>query len=101
MQAGLERSEMPTHHEQFDAAFAACPLIAILRGIKPDEAEAIGEALVRAGINIIEVPLNSPDPFESIARLANPLQSLLDRPALHAIARGSCQKAMWRIARPS
>lgn len=49
---------MPTHHEQFDAAFAACPLIAILRGIKPDEAEAIGEALVRAGINIIEVPLN-------------------------------------------
>ena len=61
---------MPTHHEQFDAAFAACPLIAILRGIKPDEAEAIGEALVRAGITIIEVPLNSPDPFESIARLA-------------------------------
>ena len=46
MQAGLERSEMPTHHERFDAAFAACPLIAILRGIKPDEAEAIGEELV-------------------------------------------------------
>ena len=64
---------MPTHHEQFDAAFAACPLIAILRGIKPDEAEAIGEALVRAGINIIEVPLNSPDPFESIERLAKSL----------------------------
>ena len=36
---------LPTHHEQFDAAFAACPLIAILRGIKPDEAEAIGEAI--------------------------------------------------------
>ncbi|MFM8702125.1 MAG: 2-dehydro-3-deoxy-6-phosphogalactonate aldolase [Hyphomicrobiales bacterium] len=64
---------MPTHHEQFDAAFATCPLIAILRGIKPDEAEAIGEALVCAGINIIEVPLNSPDPFESIARLAKSL----------------------------
>lgn len=64
---------MPTHHEQFDAAFAACPLIAILRGIKPDEVEAIGEALVRAGINIIEVPLNSPDPFESIERLAKSL----------------------------
>lgn len=64
---------MPTHHEQFDAAFAACPLIAILRGIKPDEAEGIGEALVRAGINIIEVPLNSPDPFESITRLAKSL----------------------------
>lgn len=64
---------MPTLHDRFDAAFAACPLIAILRGIKPDEAEAIGEALVRAGINIIEVPLNSPDPFESIARLAKSL----------------------------
>lgn len=64
---------MPTHHEQFDATFSACPLIAILRGIKPDEVEAIGEALVRAGISIIEVPLNSPDPFASIARLAKSL----------------------------
>ena len=64
---------MPTLHDRFDAAFAACPLIAILRGIKPDEAEAVGEALVRAGINIIEVPLNSPDPFESIERLAKSL----------------------------
>ena len=41
MQADLERSEMPTHHEQFDAAFAACPLIAILRGIKPDRAAGL------------------------------------------------------------
>jgi 2-dehydro-3-deoxyphosphogalactonate aldolase len=48
----------------------ACPLVAILRGISPDEAEAVGEALVGAGLRIIEVPLNSPDPFESIARLA-------------------------------
>ena len=49
---------------------AICPLVAILRGIRPDEAEAVGEALVLAGIRIIEVPLNSPDPFDSIARLA-------------------------------
>ena len=48
----------------------ACPLVAILRGIRPDEAEAVGEALVEAGLRIIEVPLNSPDPFASIARLA-------------------------------
>ena len=47
----------------------ACPLVAILRGVSPDEAEAVGEALVGAGLRIIEVPLNSPDPFESIARL--------------------------------
>lgn len=54
----------------FAAAFAALPLIAILRGIRPDEAEPVGAALVSAGFTLIEVPLNSPDPFDSIARLA-------------------------------
>jgi 2-dehydro-3-deoxyphosphogalactonate aldolase len=54
----------------FRSSFAACPLIAIVRGIRPDEAEAIGEALVSAGLRIIEVPLNSPQPLESIRRLA-------------------------------
>ena len=49
---------------------AACPLVAILRGIRPDEAEDIGAALIEAGFRILEVPLNSPDPFASIARLA-------------------------------
>jgi len=49
---------------------SACPLVAILRGVRPDEAEAIGGTLVEAGLRIIEVPLNSPDPFDSISRLA-------------------------------
>ena len=48
----------------------ACPLVAILRGVRSDEVEAIGDALVDAGLRIIEVPLNSPDPFDSVARLA-------------------------------
>jgi 2-dehydro-3-deoxyphosphogalactonate aldolase len=55
---------------EFDAAFARCPLIAILRGVKPGEVVAVGEALFDAGLRLIEVPLNSPDPLESIARLA-------------------------------
>lgn len=63
-----------THREAFDAAFAQCPLIAILRGVKPDEVEAIGEALVEAGFTILEVPMNSPEPLDSIARLARKLK---------------------------
>ncbi len=49
---------------------AECPIIAILRGITPDEIIAVGDALLSAGIRIIEIPLNSPDPFESIRRLS-------------------------------
>jgi 2-dehydro-3-deoxyphosphogalactonate aldolase len=44
-------------------------LVAILRGIRPDEAEAIVETLIESGFELIEVPLNSPDPFVSIERL--------------------------------
>lgn len=47
-----------------------CPLVAIIRGVTPREAEAIGDAICEGGIRIIEVPLNSPDPLESIELLA-------------------------------
>ncbi|MGH6884488.1 MAG: 2-dehydro-3-deoxy-6-phosphogalactonate aldolase [Geminicoccales bacterium] len=58
---------------EFDAALRRCPLIAILRGVRPGEVAGIGEALVEAGFGLIEVPLNSPDPLDSIARLAGAL----------------------------
>jgi 2-dehydro-3-deoxyphosphogalactonate aldolase len=52
------------------AWLACCPLVAILRGVRPSEVEAIGLALERAGVSIVEVPLNSPQPLESIAILS-------------------------------
>lgn len=55
---------------RFDALLGACPLVAILRGVRPAEIEAIAAALIEAGIQLIEVPLNSPDPLDSISRLA-------------------------------
>ena len=59
--------------DQLASAIGAMPIVAILRGVRPDEAVAIGEALVAAGVRVIEVPLNSPDPYTSIASLAEAL----------------------------
>ena len=49
---------------------ARCPLVAILRGLRPEDSEAVGDALVEAGVTVLEVPLNSPGPLESIRRLS-------------------------------
>jgi 2-dehydro-3-deoxyphosphogalactonate aldolase len=55
--------------EKFRSAMRALPLVAILRGLKPAEAPAIGDVLVEAGFRLLEVPLNSPQPLDSIALL--------------------------------
>ena len=67
--------------EELQGRMAECPLVAIIRGVTPAEAEAVGAAIYEAGIRIIEVPLNSPEPFESIAILA---RSLGDRALIGA-----------------
>jgi 2-dehydro-3-deoxyphosphogalactonate aldolase len=54
----------------FDRYFSQSPLVAIIRGVTPGEVEDIGQALYDGGIRIIEVPLNSPEPLDSIRKLA-------------------------------
>jgi len=56
-------------HAGLAAAFSLCPLIAILRGVTPADAADHGRALYEAGFRIVEVPLNSPQPFDSIAAI--------------------------------
>ena len=54
----------------FADAVSECGLIAILRGISMGEVEAVGQALLDAGIRVAEIPLNSPDPFTSIQKMS-------------------------------
>lgn len=67
------------NHPGLQTAMAHCGLIAILRGIEPAEAEAIGQELYAAGFRLIEVPLNSPEPLDSIRamRAALPTDCLI------------------------
>ena len=66
----MENSAMNAQ-QKFAQALKTIPLVAILRGLAASEARAIGQALVSTGWTLIEVPLNSPRPLESIAELAN------------------------------
>jgi 2-dehydro-3-deoxyphosphogalactonate aldolase len=59
--------------DELQGWLSECPLVAIIRGVTPDDAEAVGAAIYEAGIRIIEVPLNSPDPLRSISTLARTL----------------------------
>ena len=56
--------------ETLDHFLGECPLVGIIRGVTPADAEATAEAIYEAGIRIIEVPLNSPDPLRSIETIA-------------------------------
>jgi 2-dehydro-3-deoxyphosphogalactonate aldolase len=58
----------PADMDRFAADFDAAPVIAIQRGLKPDEVLRLAEALVKGGIRFVETTLNSPDPFASIRR---------------------------------
>lgn len=66
---------------EFSEALAAFPVVAILRGVRPKEAVAVGEALYAEGVRIIEVPLNSPDPLGSIEAL---VEAFADRAVIGA-----------------
>ena len=59
------------HHQKFFNALQHIPLVAILRGLQPHEAVPIAQALVDTGWTLIEVPLNSPQPLDSIAAMAS------------------------------
>jgi 2-dehydro-3-deoxyphosphogalactonate aldolase len=59
-----------SHLDAFRRHLAECPLIAIIRGVTPNEVEGVGAALFDAGFRVVEVPLNSPEPLDSIGRLA-------------------------------
>ncbi len=67
-QAGVRTTKMALSLSDYASEFG---LVAILRGVKPHEVVGIGEACLAAGFKIIEVPLNSPEPFDSIRRLAD------------------------------
>jgi 2-dehydro-3-deoxyphosphogalactonate aldolase len=68
---------MSTPHDKFSAALTNLPLVAILRGLRPEEALTVGQALTDANWRLIEVPLNSPQPLQSIEAMAAALPAAL------------------------
>lgn len=61
---------MTNAKQRWQQAFSSLPLVAILRGLHPDNAVAVADVLIEAGFSIIEVPLNSPAPFDSIRAIS-------------------------------
>ena len=86
----------------------ALPLVAILRGLKPDEAVDVGEALVAAGFTCLEVPMNSPEPLLSVRRLRDALDgqavvgagTVLTVEAVKAVANAGSQLVISPNASP-
>jgi len=76
-----------------DEAIAVCPVVAILRGVKPDEVAGIGEALFQSGVRAVEVPLNSPNPLASIRRLVDRLGAHMAGTVLSAADVGGAVEA--------
>jgi 2-dehydro-3-deoxyphosphogalactonate aldolase len=72
-----DRTQSISEHDTLRSALAVCPVVAILRGLAPQEAAEIGKVLAAAGIRILEVPMNSPQPLESIRILSHGLPACL------------------------
>ncbi len=68
---------MNTPHDKFSAALTTLPLVGILRGLQPNEALTVGQALLGVGWTLIEVPLNSPQPLQSIEAMAAAIPTAL------------------------
>lgn len=66
----MQDADLPSPNQRWQWALRHLPLVAIMRGITPAECPALGPALVDAGFTLLEVPLNSPEPLDSIALLS-------------------------------
>jgi len=73
VQPHINLSAPYTPHRGLVTAFGMCPLIAILRGITPEDSAGHAQALYEAGFRVVEVPLNSPNPFDSITAIRKAL----------------------------
>jgi 2-dehydro-3-deoxyphosphogalactonate aldolase len=82
-----------------DEALAQSPIVAILRGVRPDEVLAIAEALYGAGVRAVEIPLNSPEPFESVRRLADAFASRMACGAGTVLSAGDVERSAEAGAR--
>jgi 2-dehydro-3-deoxyphosphogalactonate aldolase len=66
-------STMSALQSRFEAANEALPLVAVLRGLTPQDADAIGRTLYETGFRLLEIPLNSPDPLASVGAMRKAL----------------------------